>query len=443
MDFPNLNIPASVLEKTSRKLHLQKNHPISIISKMVIGYFNSLENRSFEVFDDFSPIVTTEANFDRLLIPKNHPARSISDSYYFDEHTLLRTHTSAHQAELIEKQHNSFLAIGDVYRKDEIDRSHYPVFHQIEGVHIFNDILTEKEMSDDLINVLIGLCNTLFLDCPTRVNEDYFPFTNPSFEIEVLYNGEWLEILGCGIIQPKIIESCVHKNKSLFSSDPNNTNVLKKGWAFGIGLDRLAMTLFKIPDIRLLWVTDSKFTSQFNEGSVTEFKSYSTLDPISKDISFWIPDSQTEDKTKYKTEYKTEDKTEGKTEDMTEDMTEDKTEGKTEDMTEDKTEGKTEDKTEDQIDERFYQGYYWNKENDMFDTIRDVAENHHPDIIESVHVFDQFYNSKTQKLSRAYRIVYSVPDPRMNSGATFNDLVNILHKEIGIVLAKRLDVVIR
>lgn len=386
-----INIPNSVLEKVGRNLHLQPNHPVSIISRLVIDYFNSLD-RNFTVFTNNNPVVTIQQNFDDLLIPLDHPARSISDTYYFDENTLLRTHTSAHQTQHLKLGCNAFLVVGDVYRKDEIDRSHYPVFHQIEGVYIFDDEKSQEEISKDIIDILIGLCHVLFPECETRVNDDYFPFTHPSYEIEVFHNGKWLEILGCGVIQPKIIEFCANLNSNLRHSNSK----LKNGWAFGIGLDRLAMILFDIPDIRLLWVSDDKFVSQFEAGKVSKFRPYSTLDPLEKDISFWILENQI---------------------DYKQDATE--------------------------KDEDYYNKYRWLRENDMTDIIRDISSESYPDIVESVTCFDQFYHPKKDRLSRTYRIKYSVPDPKINSGSDLTSLVNKLHVEIGIALTQKLGVDIR
>ena len=114
----------------------------------------------------------------------------------------------------------------------------------------------------------------LFPGCEYRISSDYFPFTNPSFEIEVNYNSKWLEILGCGIIQQEILN--------------NSTKETKKGIAWGLGLERLAMVLFEIPDIRYFWMNDPKFLTQFNSNEITKFIPFSPLDPISKDISFYI-----------------------------------------------------------------------------------------------------------------------------------------------------------
>jgi phenylalanyl-tRNA synthetase alpha chain len=261
------NITNSILAKIGMNLHMKKNHPIEIIKTKIYDFFGD----EYEKFDNFSPIVSIEDNFDKLLIPLNHPARSKSDTYYMDEKTVLRTHTSAHQNSLLTKGHEKFLVTGDVYRKDEIDRNHYPIFHQLEGVCI-----TEpgQNVQEKLKAVLVKLIQYLFPNCTYRFNNDYFPFTDPSYEIEIEFNGKWLEVLGCGVVQPKILENCGLGGK--------------KAWAFGLGLERLAMVLFEIPDIRYFWTSDIEFTNQFASGQIVKFKPYSTLASLTKDISFWI-----------------------------------------------------------------------------------------------------------------------------------------------------------
>lgn len=110
-----------------------------------------------------------------------------------------------------------------------------------------------------------------------RWGEDYFPFTHPSFELEIFYENDWLEVLGCGVIHPEIL--------SLANRPPSDI-----GWAFGLGLERLAMVLFSIPDIRLFWTEDLRFHSQFESGDIVTFEPYSKYPPCFKDVSFWIPD---------------------------------------------------------------------------------------------------------------------------------------------------------
>ena len=195
------NITPGIQEKLGRNLHNRQNHPLEIIKNKIYEYFGE----SFEKFDNLNPVVKIEENFDKLLIPKDHPARAQSDTYYVDENQVLRTHTSAHQNDLLRQGKTRFLATGDVYRKDDIDATHYPVFHQMEGVCIVDD---DKDAAEELKSILSGLVNKLFPNCEYHFKEDYFPFTEPSFEVEVLYNEKWLEILGCGVVHSKIMENC-------------------------------------------------------------------------------------------------------------------------------------------------------------------------------------------------------------------------------------------
>ncbi|KAH8092392.1 hypothetical protein JL720_5362 [Aureococcus anophagefferens] len=181
------------------------------------AYFATLDT-DFELFDGEDPVVTATQCFDDLNIPPEHPGRSKSDTYYLTDELLLRTHTSAHQSEHLRGGHEAFLCTGDVYRRDEIDASHFPAFHQMEGVKLFD----EAELGDDLVlgreawlesagvaavgadlkRTLEGMIRAVFddPDLETRWRDDFFPFTEPSFELDVFYQGEWLEVLGCGVI---------------------------------------------------------------------------------------------------------------------------------------------------------------------------------------------------------------------------------------------------
>jgi phenylalanyl-tRNA synthetase alpha chain len=120
-----MNLPASILNKMGRNLHNVSNHPIEILKRHIYEYFDKLSRYNFNKFDGLNPIVSIEDNFDKLLIPSDHPARSKSDTYYVDDKTVLRTPTSAHQNQLLLQGFRSFLVTGDVYRKDEIDRLPY------------------------------------------------------------------------------------------------------------------------------------------------------------------------------------------------------------------------------------------------------------------------------------------------------------------------------
>lgn len=122
-------------------MHLTKHHPLCHISQRIVNYVykqfsNRIGNPLFSVHNNISPVVTVAQNFDSLLVPKDHPSRQKTDCYYINQDTLLRAHTTAHQAELISMGLNNFLVIGDVYRKDEIDATHYPVFHQADAVRL-------------------------------------------------------------------------------------------------------------------------------------------------------------------------------------------------------------------------------------------------------------------------------------------------------------------
>ena len=290
-DHPNNNIPPHIAALVGRGLHINENHPIGIVRAKIQDYFNSLDEE-YKIFDAEDPIVTCKQCFDDLRIEPDHPGRSPSDTYYIDDETLLRTHTSAHQSMHLRDGYERFLCAGDVYRRDEIDASHYPAFHQLEGVKLFDkdevkgaDGLSKEEwlesaeckmIADDLKNVLEGLMDHLFGPVEKKWSEDFFPFTEPSFECEILYQGEWLEVLGCGVVHTEVLEMAGREDR--------------RGWAFGLGLERLAMILFEIPDIRLFWTDDKRFHKQFDAGKITKFKPYSKYPPVYKDIAFWIPE---------------------------------------------------------------------------------------------------------------------------------------------------------
>lgn len=138
------NVTVKILSMVGRELHNQTHHPLWIIKERIKEHFyRSYTSRTgtplFSVHDNLSPVVTVEQNFDSLLIPKDHPSRKKGDNYYLNQSHMLRAHTSAHQKELVRVGLDRFLLAGDVYRRDEIDASHYPVFHQMEGVRLFTN----------------------------------------------------------------------------------------------------------------------------------------------------------------------------------------------------------------------------------------------------------------------------------------------------------------
>lgn len=146
------NVTPHVLSYVSQNLHNKKNHPLNLLKHRIIrymygSYINRRGNPLFSVYDNLLPIVTTYQNFDSLLVPPDHPSRKKSDTYYLNSSYLLRPHTSAHQNELIKSGLDHFLVIGDVYRRDEIDSKHYPVFHQCEAVRL----LSPHEVKRDFI----------------------------------------------------------------------------------------------------------------------------------------------------------------------------------------------------------------------------------------------------------------------------------------------------
>jgi len=291
------NVTPYIENLIGRELHKKTDHPLGIIKAKIEAYFQT--KGKFDIVDSLDPLVNAQECFDDLLIPADHPGRKPSDTYYVSrpggrelssaQDTLLRTHTSAHQSTLMREGREAFLCTGDVYRRDEIDASHFPAFHQMEGVKLFDpaDVggeMTKEEwlaspgcklVADDLKATLEGMCDELFGPVEKRWIDEYFPFTEPSFELEIFYNGDWMEVLGCGVIHSDVLSNCGLQNRH--------------GWAFGLGLERLAMVLFKIPDIRLFWSDDTRFSSQFKEGKITPFKPYSKYPPCYKDISMWIP----------------------------------------------------------------------------------------------------------------------------------------------------------
>ncbi|CAM6099998.1 unnamed protein product [Calypogeia fissa] len=281
---PTNNVPDSVFSKLGLQLHNRENHPLGIIKNEIHSYFDERFQGVFRKFDNLSPIVTVKANFDDVLVPADHVSRKYNDTYYINSDNVLRCHTSAHQAEKLREGETHFLVTGDVYRRDAIDATHYPVFHQMEGFRVFNPSDWEASGMDgtsfaakDLKETLEGLAERLFGKVEMRWVDTYFPFTDPSYELEIFYQGKWLEVLGSGVTEQRILD--------------DNGCSGNKAWAFGLGLERLAMVLFEIPDIRLFWSDDNRFTSQFKAGQLrTKFKSFSKFPPCYKDISFWISD---------------------------------------------------------------------------------------------------------------------------------------------------------
>lgn len=287
------NVPASIASKVGQRLLLRPNHPLQILVKAVHEFWSpppaydaAVPQPRFKLFTDLSPVVTVKANFDDLLTPADHVSRQPSDTFYVDADRVLRCHTSAHQTQLLRSGERAFLVAGDVFRRDEIDATHYPVFHQMEGVRVFEPSVipkgTPRSAAVDLVvrdlkTQLEGQARHLFgKDVQMRWVDAYFPFTEPSFELEVFFGGKWMEVLGCGMVHQTIMHNCGLGDQF--------------GWAFGLGLERLAMRLFDIPDIRLFWTDDARFHSQFASGRRdVRFQAYSKFPPCYKDVTFWLP----------------------------------------------------------------------------------------------------------------------------------------------------------
>ncbi|GAA6008752.1 hypothetical protein JCM10207_001708 [Rhodosporidiobolus poonsookiae] len=399
------NATPTILSKLPRQLHLQPAHPIGILRALIESHFST-----FSHLNSLSPIVTVQQNFDDLGFPADHPGRSLTDSYYLNRAHMLRTHTSAHEVELFRQGLGSFLLTADVYRRDEIDRSHYPVFHQMEGCHVVdpstgaieqmareNEVMRSqlaganivvddptgagsatnpiqaahdpevaRIISENLKHTLNGLVLKLFggrasqggEPLQVRWIEATFPWTAPSYEVEVLFNGKWLEILGCGVVRQEALER----------SDVGH----KQGWAFGLGLERIAMVLFSIPDIRLFWSSDARFASQFRAGEISTFKPYSKYPECYKDVAFWLPEKQ---------------------------------------------EGVAE----------------WH-ENDFMEVVRDVAG----DLVEGVQLIDEFTHPKTGRSSRCYRLNYRSMDRSLS-----NEEVNVLQDQVVERITSEMGVEVR
>ncbi|RDA91131.1 hypothetical protein CP533_0462 [Ophiocordyceps camponoti-saundersi (nom. inval.)] len=408
------NIPPNVLESTSRRLHLKVDHPIDITRRLIESYF---PGPGFRHFTDFHPVVTPEENFDALGFPPDHPGRARTDTYYISKEKLLRTHTSAHQAEVfagIDESADGYLITADVYRRDEIDRSHYPVFHQMEGARSWNrtkvpdgglaaairkdmaklprhnlavedstppfhpdrNPLQEQHHSPaeaeavgahlklSLENMVAGVFSRAESEPteePLRMRwvEAYFPFTSPSWELEIYYDGDWVEVLGCGVVKHQL---------HVASGRPS-----RLGWAFGLGLDRIAMLLFRIPDIRLLWSLDKRFHQQFCGISeqppqkLKAFVPFSNRPPCPKDVSFWLRDEGLPDI-------------------------------------------------------------------DVIEVVRSVAR----DLVEEVKCIDRFTHTKTGRCSKAYRIVYRSLDRTLT-----HEEANEVHEQVRQALKKQFGVELR
>ena len=246
----DITLPAKV--KSTGKLH-----PLNTVLDDMINIFTSM---GFDVVDG-PEVETDHYNFECLNVPADHPARDMQDTFYLAENLLLRTQTSAAQIRTMENRKPPIRVIcpGRVFRADEVDATHSPVFHQIEGL-----VVDKGVTMCDLKGVLEEFAREIYgKDTAVKFRPSFFPFTEPSVEVDVTCSecggkgcrvckgSGWIEILGAGMVHPNVLRSC--------GIDPEEYS----GFAFGIGLDRLTTTRYKISDIRLLFENDKRFLDQF------------------------------------------------------------------------------------------------------------------------------------------------------------------------------------
>ena len=231
-------------------------HPVSLVQQRIEMIFSG---SGYEVVSGLE-IENDYYNFEALNIPANHPARAMHDTFYFGDGRLLRTHTSPAQVHVMESESPPIRIIcpGRVYRRDS-DLTHTPMFHQVEGL-----VIDENISFADLKGTVSSFINTFFeKDLSVRFRPSYFPFTEPSAEVDVqcvhcmgdgcrvCSHTGWLEVMGCGLVHPNVLTN------SGIDQDRHS------GFAFGVGVDRLAMLLYQIDDLRMLFDNDLRFLDQF------------------------------------------------------------------------------------------------------------------------------------------------------------------------------------
>jgi len=258
-----------------------EGHPLKAVIDLVANI------PSFKQFDiiDTPEIISPDIVFDLFNFPKDHPARSASDTYYVDEKHILRPHTSLmwkyyfetpEVKEQLEKHGLAgALSYGKIYRRDEIDWQHSNVSHQFDGLFVCKKNI-KKIAQADLEEICLDVTHSLM---GNNIKEsfavDTFPYTDPSIEMNIEWNGKLVEVNGAGIVHPQVLNN--------LGIDPE----LYNGWAFGFGVDRLAMLKMQIPDIRLLRSTDKRVTEQFKDINNT-YKQVSKFPPSIRDISFIV-----------------------------------------------------------------------------------------------------------------------------------------------------------
>ena len=219
-------------------------HPLITTTEQIIDLFLGLGyqiSEGPEIENDYY-------NFEALNIPPDHPARDMQDTFYLGGEYLLRTHTSPVQIRCLEskKPPVRIVSPGRVYRRDAVDATHSPVFHQVEVLAI-----DEKLDFSHLRGTVMAFLKAFFGDLPIRFRASYFPFTEPSAEVDVQWRGKWLEVMGCGMVDPAVLEE--------LGIDPEKYS----GFAAGLGVERFCMVRHGLDDIRKLYTSDLRFLEQF------------------------------------------------------------------------------------------------------------------------------------------------------------------------------------
>ena len=233
-------------------------HPITIVKNRIIDVFSKLGfglSESPEIEDDWH-------NFTALNLPEDHPARDMQDTFFIqrDPDLLLRTHCSTIQIRYLEENPPPAKVIqaGRVYRNEAISSRSHCIFHQVDGIYVDEDVSFA-----DLKQMVLYFAKSMFGKSKLRFRPSYFPFTEPSAEVDIYWGLEtetdykitkgtgWLEIMGCGMVDPKVLENC------------NIDSEKYTGYAFGMGIERIAMLIYQIPDIRLFFENDVRFLNQF------------------------------------------------------------------------------------------------------------------------------------------------------------------------------------
>jgi phenylalanyl-tRNA synthetase alpha chain len=216
---------------------------------------NGMIDRALDIFVGMGYTVasgpemeTDYYNFEALNTPPDHPARDMQDTFYLPDGNLLRTHTSSVQIRYMEAEEPPIriVAPGRVYRRDNVDATHAAVFHQIEVLAV-----DEGLTFTDLKGTIKVFLEAMFGELPIRFRASYFPFTEPSAEVDLQWNGRWLEVMGCGMVDPNVLKAVGY--------DPE----IYTGFAAGFGVERFAMVLHELDDIRRLYTSDLRFLRQF------------------------------------------------------------------------------------------------------------------------------------------------------------------------------------